>query len=109
MSKNSTLARDIKKGLFWSYSTLVLSIWALAGVLPLFGVFIQDQTLLERGVQGVFLATGSLGCFSLLLTLAFLRGDRPSADRQSRANKAGLIVTFVSLWLTAYMLYAWLA
>jgi hypothetical protein len=109
MSKNSPLAHDIKKGLFWSYSTLVLSIWALAGFLPVFGLFIQDQTLLELALQASFLASGSLGCFGLLLTIAFLRRGRPLVDRRSRENKAGLVVTFASLWLAAYMLYAWLA
>jgi hypothetical protein len=105
--KNS-LAGDIKRNLFWAYATIALSVWALAGFLPFFGLFVQDQTTLEVIIEAVFLSTGSLGVFGLLLAVAFMKGRRRFVDRGPRSSKAGILVSYASLWMVAYAAYVWI-
>lgn len=109
MSKaDNPMSNDIAKALFWTYATIALSTWALASFLPLFGLFIKEQSYTVLIGQGLFLATGFLGVAGAYLTLRFLKGQKATQTHDGKSSKAGPVTIYATLWIVAYSIFAWI-
>jgi hypothetical protein len=106
-NRDTSSTKDITKALFWGYSTIALSIWALASFLPLFGLFIPNQSYADLGIQALFLVTSFLSVFGGYMAVRLLKWQSVEPDDSTKPSKAGLLTAYASLWLIAYSLYIW--
>ena len=102
MSLSKITASDtIGRPILVSFGTITISIWALAGFLPIFGLLIQDQSLVYYLIQAGFLGTGAVSVFAIAVTLNFLKGRNIRVVRQARPRLVTLTL-YASVWLVAY-------
>ena len=102
MSLSKITASDtIGRPILVSFGTITISIWALAGFLPIFGLLIQDQSLVHYLIQAAFLGTGAVSVFAIAVTLNFLKGRNIRVVRQARPRLVTLTL-YASVWLVAY-------
>lgn len=106
-NKDTAASKDITKAFFWGYASIALSIWALASFLPLFGLFIPNQSYADLGIQALFLVTSFLSVFGGYMAVRLLKWQSVEPVDGTKPSKAGLLIAYASLWLIAYSLYIW--
>ncbi|MEO0464942.1 MAG: hypothetical protein AAF216_00240 [Pseudomonadota bacterium] len=87
----------------WAYATIVLPTWALISSLPLFGLFIEGATDVERLGDAAFLFTSffALAGFWGALALIAAPGGKASVSGFLR-GKPGFVSAYATLWMVAY-------
>ncbi|MEO1404873.1 MAG: hypothetical protein AAFV54_00080 [Pseudomonadota bacterium] len=102
MSRSNKVASDTSgRPILVSFGTITISIWALAGFLPIFGLLIQDQSLSHYLIQAAFLGTSAVSIFAIAVTLNLLKGQNIRVVRQARPRLVTLTI-YASVWLVAY-------